>query len=111
MNNNKASAEERTIDLTTFATRRTDGSIVIKNIGVFQLKLACKSDSHTRGTINIAGKTLPILSSQHTSLSQNEINEDSCILLLDADPSFSNFKIGIIVDDITQITKIANDFI
>lgn len=113
MNNDKATIEERTIDLSTFATRRSnDGGVIIKNLGVFKLKMRRKDDSRTKGTINISDKILPILSSQHNiSLSQNEIDENSCILLLDADPSFANFSVGILVDNAIDITKVANDFL
>lgn len=112
MNSDKATIEERTIDLATFATRRSNDGVIIKNIGIFKLKIRRKDDSRTMGTINIAGKILPILSSPHDiTSSQNEIDENSCILLLDADPTFADFKVGILVDNAIEITKVANDFL
>ena len=112
MNDNKSSTNKKTIDLATYATRRINNGVVIKTIGVFQLKLRCDSNSRTRGTINIAGKTLPILSNQYsTSSSKNEIGKDSCILLLDADQSFFDYRVGILVDSVAEIAKAAKDFI
>ncbi|MBW8017656.1 MAG: hypothetical protein FVQ82_15875 [Planctomycetes bacterium] len=112
MNDNKSPTSKKTIDLATFATRRVGKDLVIKTIGVFKLKLRCDSNSHTKGTINIAGKTLPILSNQYsTSLSKNEIDKDSCILLLDANQSFLDYRVGILVDSVAEIAKVAKDFI
>ncbi len=112
MNDNISSTEKKTIDLATYATRRINNGVVIKTLGVFQLKLRSDGDSHTKGTINIAGKTLPILSDRRsTNLSQNEISKDACILLLDADQSFFDFRVGILVDSVAEIAKVAKDFI
>lgn len=112
MNDNKSPTNKKTIDLATYATKRINNSVVIKTIGVFQLNLRCDRKSRTKGTINIAGKTLPILSNQHsTSSSKNEISKDSCILLLDEHQSLFDYRVGILVDSVAEIAKVAKDFI
>ena len=112
MKDNNSLIKKKTIDLATFATKRVGNSVVIKTIGVFQLKLRCDGNSQTKGTINIAGKTLPILSNQYsTSLSKNEIDKDSCILLLDVDQSLFDYRVGILVNNVAEIARVAKDFI
>ena len=112
MKDNNSLTKKKTINLATFATRRVGNSVVIKTIGVFQLKLRCDGKSRTKGTINIAGKTLPVLSNKHgTNSSRDEIDKDSCILLLDASQSFFDYRVGILVNNVAEIAKVAKDFI
>jgi chemotaxis signal transduction protein len=86
--------------------------VVIKKVGVFPLKMRDEGNSRTMGTINIAGKTLPVLSKQQsTSSSQIEISKDSCILLIEAEESFFDYKVGILVDCVGEVAKVAKDFI
>lgn len=112
MNDSESSAQKRTVDLATYVTRRISNGVVIKTVGVFPLKLRYESNSRTMGTINIAGKTLPVLSKQqNTGSSQIEISKDSCILLIEAEESFFDYKVGILVDCVGEVAKVAKDFI
>jgi len=112
MNDNKSPTEKRIIYLATFATRRGSNGVVIKTVGVFPFKIRYEGNSRTMGTINIAGKTLPVLSKQQNiGSSQNEISKDSCILLIEAEESFFDYKVGILVDSVGEVAKVAKDFI
>jgi len=103
---------QRNITLAAFAARRTDNGVKIKEMGQIELKLSKNLLSHTRGTVTIKNKTLPIVSCvQIHKFPQRVIDENSCILLIADDPSFTTFKLGILVNDITEITKVAHDFI
>ncbi|MCF7955906.1 MAG: chemotaxis protein CheW [Phycisphaerae bacterium] len=112
MNGNKFPAKKITIDLATYVTRKIGNGVVIKIVGVFPLKLRYEGNSRTIGTVNIAGKTLPVLSTQQsTGSSQKEVGKDSCILLIEAEKSFFDYKVGILVDSAGEIAKVAKDFI
>jgi len=112
MNDNEFPAEKTTVDLATYVTRKISNGVVIKTVGVFPLKLRYEVNSRTMGTVNISGKTLPVLSKQESSgSSQKEISKDSCILLIEAEGSFFDYKVGILVDSVGEIAKVAKDFI
>ena len=105
------SLEQRVLSLAAFAAGKTDNGVKIKEMGEVELKLSDNFSSHTRGTINIAGKTLPVLSSdQMPQIQHSEITEDSCILLLDSNTSSTEFKVGVLVNDVSEIIKVAHDF-
>lgn len=109
MNNDETSTlEQETIHLATFIARKTEAGVLIKSIGKFSLKLKSDADSYTKGTITIADNKLPIMSnSQMSRQPQKPIDNNSCILLLGADSSFTTFKLGVLVDDVSEIQQIA----
>ena len=103
---------QRVVSLAAFAGKKTDNGIMIKEMGLVELKLSENLRSHTRGTIMIDGKILPIVSSDQTpKLPQREINENSCILLIGGDCQYAAFKLGVLVNNTSEITEVAHEFI
>lgn len=112
MNHDKTSTTEETIQLPTFAVRKIGDRIMTRCIGTFTLKLSSDTKSHTKGSIDIEGRTIPILSSSLVSrVPDKSIDHGSCLLLLETDQSTDNFKIGYFVNDLFDIPKITKEII
>ena len=112
MNHDKTSATESTIQLPTFAVRRIGDRIMTKSIGIFTLKLNSNTKSRTRGSIDIEGQTIPIMSSSSVSrIPDKAIDHGSCLLLVERDQLTDNFKIGYVVNDLLDVPKVTKEII
>ena len=110
MNHNTPPMTENTIQLSAFAARNTGERIITKPLGTLTLKLNSSGVSCTKGTIDIEGQTIPILSRNLMSRKpQKAIGHHSCILLLEAGQHPARYKVGYLVDDILDIPHIAKE--
>lgn len=110
VNNDTTSATQETIQLPAFTARNTGDRIITRCLGSLTLKLNSNSKSHTRGTVDIEGQTIPILSRSPMSRKPDKvIDHGSCILLLEAGQPHANYKIGFLVDDVLDIPHIAKE--
>ena len=95
--------------LRAFAARRNERSLLIRDIGMLEIKLTKYPNSLTRGVIALEGKKIPIVSSQRMPLiSEEEVDDKSCILLLS---TVKSSRLGVLVSNTAEITKVAREFI
>lgn len=110
MNHDTNSTTEDTIQLPAFVARNTGEHIITKSFGTLTLKLNSNGNSSIKGTIDIEGQTIPILSRSRMSLKADKaMGNNSCILLLEIGQPPTNYKVGYIVDDVLDIPHIARE--
>lgn len=94
--------------LTAFAFKRSNFGIDIKIIGCFKLKHAPSQPYYSKGIITLNHKAYSVFDLQTLSgLSPKPITEDSCIVLLDPNEDFTDFSRAIIVDNVSEMLRIA----
>ena len=101
-------AQSNSKRLTTFAFKKSENGIDIKIIGCLQVKSAPSQPFYSKGIVLLSGKVFSVFDLQALAgLKPKEITDESCIVLLDPDESFTNFSRAILVDDVSEMLKIA----
>ena len=91
-----------------FAFKRGEHGIEIKIIGCLDLKPVPSQPFYSKGTILLNDKVFSVFDLQALAgLGAKTITDDSCIVLLDPDESFQSFSRAIVVDNVTEMIKIA----
>jgi chemotaxis signal transduction protein len=94
--------------LTAFAFRGSETGIDIKIIGCLKVTPAPSQPVYSKGIVVINNKAFSVFDLQTLAgLRPKTISDKSCIVLLDPDEHFMNFSRAIIVDDVSEMLRIA----
>ena len=94
--------------LTAFAFHATESGIDIKIIGCMEVRPAPSQPVYSKGIVLLNEKAFSVFDLQALAgLKPKTITPESCIVLLDPNDSFTDFSRAIIVDDVTEMLRIA----
>ncbi|MCF7955945.1 MAG: chemotaxis protein CheW [Phycisphaerae bacterium] len=94
--------------LMAFAFRGGKNGIDIKIIGCMEVRPAPKQPVYSKGLVLFEEKVFSVFDLQALAgLKPKTITPDSCIVLLDPNDSYTNFSRAIIVDDVSEMLRIA----
>ncbi|MBW8016292.1 MAG: chemotaxis protein CheW [Planctomycetes bacterium] len=94
--------------LTAFAFHGTENGIDIKIIGCMEVRGAPSQPVYSKGIVLINEKAFSVFDLQALSgLKPKTITPESCIVLLDPNDTFTDFSRAIIVDDVSEMLRIA----
>jgi chemotaxis signal transduction protein len=94
--------------LMAFAFRGSENGIDIKIIGRLKLRPAPRQPMYSKGIVLINDKAFSVFDLKALAgLKPKTISNESCIVLLDPDENFGDFCRAIIVDDVSEMLRIA----
>lgn len=94
--------------LTAFAFRGSEHGIDIKIVGCLEVRPAASQPVYSKGIVLVNNKAFSVFDLQALSgLKPKKISNESCIVLLDPDEHFMHFSRAIIVDDVSEMLRIA----
>ena len=92
------------IRLTTFSLTEAKYGLKVKVIGCMELKDAPFLPDHIRGTIDLAGKSIPVIdSATRTGNRPRKITSDACIVVSKDSPDAPTYTSGAIYEDISEV--------
>ena len=108
MDNKNVNVNIHNSRLTSFAFKKNQNGIDIKIVGCLEVKSAPSQPYYSKGIVTINHKVFSVFDLQALSgLKPKNITEESCIVLLDPNESFTDFSRAIIVDDVSEMLRIA----
>ena len=94
--------------LMAFAFNCSEKGIDIKIIGCMDVRAVPRQPVYSKGIVMFSDKVFSVFDLQALAgLKPKTITPDSCIVLLDPNETFTDFSRAIIVDDVTEMLKIA----
>ncbi len=94
--------------LMAFAFQGGESGFDIKIIGCMEVRPAPKQPVYSKGIVLFGDKVFSVFDLQALAgLKPKTITPESCIVLLDPNDSFTDFSRAIIVDDVSEMLKIA----
>jgi len=94
--------------LMAFAFHGSEKGIDIKIIGCMEVRPAPKQPVYSKGIVLFEDKVFSVFDLQALAgLKPKTITPDSCIVLLDPNDSYTDFTRAIIVDDVSEMLRIA----
>ena len=94
--------------LMAFAFHGTENGIEIKIIGCMEVRPAPRQPVYSKGIVLFEDKVFSVFDLQALAgLKPKTITPDSCIVLLDPNESYTDFSRAIIVDDVSEMLRIA----
>lgn len=94
--------------LMAFAFRGSEHGIDIKIIGCMEVRPAPRQPVYSKGIVLFDDKVFSVFDLQALAgLKPKTITPDSCIVLLDPNDSYTDFTRAIIVDDVSEMLRIA----
>ncbi|HEG44779.1 MAG TPA: hypothetical protein ENH94_12115 [Phycisphaerales bacterium] len=92
------------IRLTTFSLTEAKYGLKVKVIGCMELKDAPFLPDCVRGTIDLAGKSIPVIDSPaRTGNHPRKITSDACIVVSKDSPDAPTYTSGVIYEDISEV--------
>ncbi len=90
--------------LTTFSLIKAKYGLKVKVIGCMELKDAPFLPDHIRGTIDLAGKSIPVIDSRSkTGHRPRVITSEACIVVSKDTPDAPTYTSGVIYKDISEV--------
>lgn len=90
----------------------TDVKNVLEILEVRPITRVPKSPDYIKGVINLRGSVLPVVDlRQIFGLAPVEIDEDTCIIVLNVEIDGENITLGALVDAVKEVLEIASDAI
>lgn len=91
-----------------FAFHGSENGIDIKIIGCMDVRSAPRQPVYCKGTVLFEDKIFSVFDLQALAgLKPKTITQDSCIVLLDPNETYTDFSRAILVDDVSEMLRIA----